>query len=78
MNSTPTRSRSTLQMSSSSLADCSLIRSVFESYAYVADLVEDNNTTICRLRKQFFGAGTGSIRSGNSPARHLSWVPTRE
>jgi hypothetical protein len=38
--------------------DCALIRAVFESYAYVADLVEDKNTTIRRLRKLFFGAGT--------------------
>jgi transposase len=38
--------------------DTKLIRAVFESYAYVADLVEDKNTSIRRLRKLFFGART--------------------
>ena len=35
-----------------------LIRAVFESYAYVTDLVEDKNTSIRRLRQLFFGART--------------------
>ena len=35
-----------------------MIRAVFESYAYVTDLVEDKNTTIRRLRQLFFGART--------------------
>lgn len=38
--------------------DAELIRAVFQSYAYVSDLVEDKNTTIRRLRKLFFGART--------------------
>lgn len=38
--------------------DAALIRAVFESYAYVADLVEDKNTSIRRLRQLFFGART--------------------
>jgi hypothetical protein len=38
--------------------DAELIRAVFESYAYVADLVHDKNTSIRRLRKLFFGART--------------------
>lgn len=38
--------------------DAELIRAVFESYAYVTDLVEDKNTTIRRLRQLFFGAST--------------------
>src|SRR4051812_42101109 len=38
--------------------DAELIRAVFESYAYVTDLVEDRNTTIRRLRQLFFGART--------------------
>jgi transposase len=38
--------------------DAELIRAVFESYAYVADLVNDKNTSIRRLRKLFFGART--------------------
>src|SRR5262249_26246017 len=36
--------------------DSALVRAVFESYAYVADLVEDKNTSIRRLRQLFFGA----------------------
>jgi len=36
--------------------DCELIRAVFESYAYVTDLVEDKNTSIRRLRQLLFGA----------------------
>ena len=38
--------------------DSILIHRVFESYAYVTDLVEDKNTTIRRLRQLFFGART--------------------
>ena len=36
--------------------DAALIRAVFESYAYVTELVEDRNTTIRRLRQLFFGS----------------------
>lgn len=35
--------------------DAALIRAVFESYAYVTELVEDKNTSIRRLRQLFFG-----------------------
>jgi transposase len=38
--------------------DAELVRAVFASYAYVADLVEDKNTTIRRLRQLSFGART--------------------
>ena len=38
--------------------DAALVRAVFESYAYVSDLVEDKNTSIRRLRQLFFGART--------------------
>ena len=38
--------------------DAALVRAVFESYAYVAELVEDKNTSIRRLRQLFFGAST--------------------
>ncbi|MBA3417018.1 MAG: transposase, partial [Chloroflexia bacterium] len=38
--------------------DAALIRAVFQSYAYVAELVEDKNTSIRRLRQLFFGART--------------------
>src|ERR1700730_17544294 len=38
--------------------DAALIRAVFQSYAYVTDLVEDKNTSIRRLRQLFFGKRT--------------------
>jgi transposase len=38
--------------------DAALIRAVFQSYAYVTDLVEDKNTSIRRLRQLFFGPRT--------------------
>jgi|HubBroStandDraft_6_1064221.scaffolds.fasta_scaffold43663_4 transposase len=38
--------------------DAALIRAVFQSYVYVADLVEDKNTSIRRLRQLFFGSRT--------------------
>src|SRR3954470_15614048 len=38
--------------------DAELIRAVFESYAYVTELVEDKNTSIRRLRQLFFGTRT--------------------
>jgi hypothetical protein len=38
--------------------DAALVRAVFESYAYVAELVEDKNASIRRLRQLFFGAHT--------------------
>src|SRR6516164_8453423 len=43
--------------------DSALIRAVFESYAYVTDLVEDKNTSIQRLRKLFFGARTEKTKA---------------
>src|SRR5262249_10535049 len=38
--------------------DTELIRAVFQSYTYVAGLVEDKNTSIRRLRQLLFGART--------------------
>lgn len=38
--------------------DSILIRRVFESYAYVSDLIEDKNTSIRRLRQLFLGKRT--------------------
>jgi transposase len=43
--------------------DAELIRAVFQSYAYVSDLVEDKNTTIRRLRNLFFGSRTEKTES---------------
>ena len=38
--------------------DSRLIRRLFESYAYVSDLIEDKNTSIRHLRQLFFGSRT--------------------
>jgi transposase len=38
--------------------DSTLVRRVFESYAYVTELVEDKDTSIRRLRQLLFGART--------------------
>jgi transposase len=38
--------------------DSTLVRAVFRSYAYLAELVEDKNTSIRRLRRLFFGSST--------------------
>jgi transposase len=43
--------------------DSQLIRAVFQSYAYVADLLEDKNTSIRRLRQLFFGARTEKTKA---------------
>jgi len=51
--------------------DCQLVRAVFESYAYVTDLVEDKNTSIRRLRQLIFGARsekTGAVVGRNQDA----------
>ena len=47
--------------------DAALVRAVFESYAYVADLVEDKNASIRRLRQLFFGARTEKTESVVGP-----------
>jgi transposase len=51
--------------------DSKLIRAVFQSYVYVADLVEDKNTSIRRLRQLFFGARTEKTEAvvGRSAAK---------
>ena len=38
--------------------DSTLVRRVFESYAYVTELVDDKNTSIRRLRQLLFGSRT--------------------
>lgn len=38
--------------------DVQLIRALFESYAYLTELIDDKNTSIGRLRKLLFGART--------------------
>jgi transposase len=51
--------------------DAELIRAVFQSYVYVADLVEDKNTSIRRLRQLFFGARTEKTKAvvGRQPEK---------
>ncbi len=43
--------------------DAALIRAVFQSYTYVAGLVEDKNTSIRRLRQLFFGKRTEKTKA---------------
>jgi hypothetical protein len=43
--------------------DFTLIRALFQSYTYVAGLVEDKNTSIRRLRQLFFGKRTEKTRA---------------
>jgi transposase len=52
--------------------DAALVRAVFESYAYVSDLVEDKNTSIRRLRQLFFGARTEKTEAMVGPKRETS------
>jgi transposase len=54
--------------------DAELIRAVFESYAYVTDLVEDKNTTIRRLRQLFFGGRTEKTEAVVGPKTERSEV----
>jgi transposase len=54
--------------------DAELIRAVFESYAYVTDLVEDKNTTIRRLRQLFFGSRTEKTEAVVGPKTGTSRV----
>jgi transposase len=59
--------------------DATLIRRLFESYLYVADLVEDKNTSIRHLRQLFFGRRTektaavvGQGQAAAKPARNAA------
>jgi len=54
--------------------DAELIRAVFESYAYVTDLVEDKDTTIRRLRQLFFGSRTEKTEAVVGPKTGTSRV----
>ena len=63
--------------------DAALIRAVFESYAYVSELVDDKNTSIRRLRQLFFGARTEKTdamvgRTANSQHGAASSEPSAE
>jgi transposase len=54
--------------------DADLIRAVFESYAYVTELVEDKNTTIRRLRQLFFGSRTEKTETVVGPKTETSRI----
>src|SRR3954453_11931635 len=54
--------------------DAALIRAVFESYAYVTELVEDKDTTIRRLRQLFFGSRTEKTEAVIGPKTGASEV----
>jgi hypothetical protein len=54
--------------------DAALVRAVFESYAYVTELVEDKNTTIRRLRQLFFGSRTEKTEAVVGPKTGRSEV----
>jgi transposase len=54
--------------------DAALIRAVFESYAYVTDLVEDKDTSIRRLRQLFFGSRTEKTEAVVGPKAGTSEV----
>ena len=43
--------------------DALLLRRIVESYSYIADLVEDKNTSITRLRKLMFGSKTEKTKN---------------
>ena len=51
--------------------DSTLVRRVFESYAYVTELVEDKDTSIRRLRQLLFGSRTEKTEAvvGRRPGR---------
>src|SRR3954453_6480937 len=59
--------------------DAELVRAVFEAYAYVADLVEDKDTSIRRLRQLFFGARTETTEAVvGQKARKPDAAPPRD
>jgi len=58
--------------------DLKLIRALFESYAYLTELIDDKNTSITRLRKLLFGAWTektASVVGRDQPAQAASTEP---
>jgi transposase len=55
--------------------DYETIQAVVESYAYLADLVGDKNTTIARLRKLLFGAQTEKTSAVIGDKKHAPLPP---
>jgi transposase len=58
--------------------DAQLIRAVFQSYAYVTDLVEDKNTSIKRLRQLLFGSRTEKTKTVTAAAADQSGTASQE
>jgi hypothetical protein len=57
--------------------DARLLRALFRSYVYVAELVDNKNTTIHRLRRLFFGARTEKTAAVLAKADEASKTDTR-
>ena len=60
--------------------DLKLIRALFESYAYITELIDDKNTSITRLRKLLFGARTektANVIGRDQPVPAASTEPAR-
>ncbi len=57
--------------------DAALIRAIVEAYRYVAELVDDKNTSIRRLRQLLFGAATEKTEAvvGQHPDRPEATMP---
>lgn len=55
--------------------DLQVIRAIFESYAYVTDLIDHKNTTLARLRKWLFGASTEKTASLVGPGGAVEPAP---
>ncbi len=60
--------------------DAALVRAVFQSYAYVAGLVEDKNTSIRRLRQLFFGKRTEKTKMvvGSGDEESKATLPAKD
>lgn len=56
--------------------DSTLIRRVFESYAYVSDLIDDKNTSIRHLRQLFFGKRTEKTATVVGEKTEVSGAPS--
>jgi transposase len=58
--------------------DVKLVRAVFDSYAYLTELIDDRNTSLTRLRKLLFGARTektANVVGRDQPAQTPSTEP---
>jgi transposase len=58
--------------------DYETIKAVVESYAYIANLVGDKNTTVARLRKLLFGAKTEKTAAVIGDAKDSQLPPAQD